>query len=78
MNYNDYGIFIREMQLPMHIKGVTIPNGDGTFDVYINASLSDTAKRTTLRHELRHIKLDHFFKPSENIADEERLANAIV
>ncbi len=77
MNYNDYGIFIREMQLPMHIKGVTIPNGDGTFDVYINASLSETQKRTTLRHELRHIKLDHFFKPTETVALAEKCANSI-
>lgn len=75
MSLQDQGIFVRFISLPKGIKGVTIPNNDETFDIYINANLSDLARRTALVHELRHIKLNHFYKPYEAIAVEELAAN---
>ena len=29
--------FVRYVELPLKVDGVTIPNNDGTFDIYINA-----------------------------------------
>lgn len=75
MNLRDQGIFVRLIPLPRGVKGVTIPNCDNTFDVYINSNLSDQSKRKALDHELRHIKFDHFYKPYENIVIEEMTAN---
>lgn len=75
MTLTDKGIYVREISLPIHIKGVTVPNEDGTFDVYINADLSDCCKILALKHELRHINLDHFYKPCEPIGAEELAAN---
>ena len=75
MSLTDKGIYVREISLPLHIKGVTIPNEDGTFDVYINADLPDYCKCLALKHELKHINLDHFYKPCECVAAEELAAN---
>lgn len=54
-------VFIRFVPLPYSVRAVTLPNDDGTFDVYINDNLPDELRRKALRHELEHIKKDHFY-----------------
>lgn len=54
--------FVRIVELPASVRGVTVPNDDGTFSIYINALYADEAQRRTLRHELEHIARDHFYK----------------
>lgn len=49
-------IIIRIVDLPCHIKGVTIPHLDGTYNIYINAKYSVEMQNDILRHELTHIK----------------------
>lgn len=53
--------FVRLVALPLAVEGVTIPNDDGTFDVYINSNLPLERQGKVLVHELRHIKKDHFY-----------------
>lgn len=53
--------FVRYIDLPTAVEGVTLPNADGTFDIYINARLSQAGREQCLRHELRHILKDHFY-----------------
>ena len=53
--------YVRVVPLPPKVEGVTLPNDDGTFDVYINARLSPARRQETLEHELRHIRGDHFY-----------------
>lgn len=67
--------FVRYIEFPMTVKGVTIPNDDGTFDIYINDLLCDCAKEECLRHELRHIMKDHFYNDIMTIEQVERVAN---
>ena len=43
------------------MRGVTVPNDDGTFSVYINALYDDETQRETLEHELEHLARDHFY-----------------
>ena len=74
MSLIDEGIYVRMLVLPEHVKGCTVPNGDGSFDVYINDTLSDGEKRRALDHELRHIRGDHFYMP-ESVAATETAAN---
>lgn len=59
--------FIRLISLPPHINGVTVPNDDGTFEVYINSSLCEKRKIEAIKHELRHIKKDHFYDDIKSI-----------
>ncbi len=57
----DKGVFVRMVPFPDHVRAVTIPNADNTFDVYINESLPKELQEKALEHELKHIKLDHFY-----------------
>lgn len=54
-------IYIRGIELPLKVKGVTVLDENGDFNVYINISLSFTMQRQTTNHEIKHIKLQHFF-----------------
>lgn len=54
-------IFIRLIPLPDTVRAVTIPNDDGTFDIYINQNLPDELRNRALNHELEHIRRDHFY-----------------
>lgn len=53
--------FVRYVELPLKVDGVTIPNDDNTFDIYINALHSEQRRKECLQHELRHILRDHFY-----------------
>ena len=57
----DKGIFVRMILLPDHVRAVTIPNSDNTFDIYINCSLPEEWQEKALQHELNHIRMDHFY-----------------
>lgn len=54
-------IFIRGIELPLKVKGVTVLDNDGNFNVYINTLLSWCAQRKATEHEIQHIKKDHFY-----------------
>ena len=68
---NDY--FVRFVSLPQLVRACTIPNSDGTFDIYINSSLPEELQEKALQHELRHIKQNHFYN-SDPVAKNEREA----
>lgn len=53
--------FIRQVPLPRTVEGVTLPNDDGSFDIYINSTLSPEKQDEALKHELRHLKSEHFY-----------------
>ncbi len=59
--------FVRTIKLPGSVRGITIPNDDGTFNVFINSSLSSECSSDTLKHELNHIKKDHFYDDTKTI-----------
>ncbi|MBQ8796161.1 MAG: hypothetical protein IJZ54_07030 [Clostridia bacterium] len=59
--------YVRTVKLPGSVRGVTIPNDDGTFNVFINSSLSPECSNDTLNHELNHIKKDHFYEDTKSI-----------
>ena len=53
--------YVRFVSLPIKVEGVTIPNDDGSFDIYINDRLSPARQQETLEHEMRHIRGEHFY-----------------
>lgn len=53
--------YVRLVSLPIRVEGVTLPNDDGSFDIYINSRLSPSRQQETLEHELRHIRHGHFY-----------------
>lgn len=54
-------IFVRLVSFPKTIRAVTLPNDDGTFDIYINSNLPEELQHKALAHELEHIRGDHFY-----------------
>ena len=53
--------YVRPVPLPRRVEGVSIPNDDGSFDIYINSNLPPELQQKTLEHELRHLKAEHFY-----------------
>lgn len=70
-------VFVRLISLPPTVKGVTLPNPDGTYSVYINGCLSFEIQQQALKHELCHIEHDHLYS-NEPVAAAERLAGSYV
>lgn len=54
-------IYARLVPLPEAVRAVTLPNDDGSFDIYINANLPELLQNRALEHELRHIHMNHFY-----------------
>jgi len=53
--------YVRPVPLPRRVEGVSIPNDDGSFDIYINSNLPPQQREKALEHELRHLKAEHFY-----------------
>lgn len=53
-------VFAHLIDLPMAVKGVTIPDDEGDYTVFVNANLCSECRNQTLQHELRHIQMNHF------------------
>ena len=53
--------YVRLLELPRRVEGVTVPNNDGSFSVYINSLLSEPQRQKVLSHELEHIEKEHFY-----------------
>lgn len=54
-------IIVRYIPLPTTVYGITVPNDNGDFSVYINSKLSDQKQKEAVEHEIKHIELDHFY-----------------
>ena len=60
MNY-----IVRYIDLPCSVKGVTVTDIDGFFNIYINSRLPIEEQRRALRHEITHISRDDFDRLDE-------------
>lgn len=67
--------YVRYVALPHTVEGLTVPNSDGSFDIYVNSELSDEVQKETLAHELRHIRKDHFYNDVAPLSHLEAEAN---
>ena len=68
---------VRSVEFPSKVEGVTIPNDDGTFDIYINSIFCENRKQEILGHELRHIQENHFYNDILPISKIEEEANGM-
>lgn len=60
--------FVRMIDLPRTVNGVTLPNDDGSFDVFINSALPEEEQKEALEHEIEHIRQDHFYNDIKSVA----------
>ncbi len=69
--------YIRRVPFPNRsVHAATYPNDDGTFDIYVNALLSEAEQQRALEHELRHIRLGHFYSDA-SLAEKEAEADGL-
>jgi hypothetical protein len=54
-------VFVRYQQMPYTIPAVTVLDDNGDYNIYINPILSIYGQKAALRHELYHIRHDHFY-----------------
>lgn len=54
-------IFIRGLELPVTVRGATVLDCDGNYNVYINILLSKETQEKATMHEIAHIKKEHFY-----------------
>lgn len=69
--------FVRYIDFPERVEGVTVPNNDGTFDIYINRQICPNKQQLKLKHELRHIRNNHFYNDILSIRSIEKEADGI-
>jgi predicted metal-dependent peptidase len=69
---------IRRIDFPNRsVEAATFPNDDGSFDIYLNTLCSQAVQEAALRHELEHIRLDHFYTEDKDIRQKEREADGL-
>ena len=67
-------VIIRKVDfLPLSIKGMTVLDTNGDYNIYLNAKLAHDEQVRAFRHELEHIRQGHFYSASE-VASLERSA----
>lgn len=58
------GIYLRYLSLPPTVKGLTIQDEEGNYNIYLNSRLTYEAHTETLKHEINHITNNDFSKHS--------------
>lgn len=71
----DYFVYL--VPLPKKVEGVTVPNDDGTYSVYINSNLPEYVQQAALDHELEHIEYDHLYS-NKSIKEIEKEADGAI
>ena len=54
-------MIVRIIRLPLTVKGITVPDESGNYNIYINKDLSHETQVDTYIHELNHIENDDFY-----------------
>ncbi len=63
-------IFIKGLELPGTVRGVTVLAPDDDFMVFINTNLCLETQQKAIAHEVRHIKQDHFYNDDPVVVNE--------
>ena len=53
-------IYVRLLSLPMTIRGVTVTDEEGDYNIYINSSHTPDQQKLVLKHEMTHIERNDF------------------
>lgn len=53
-------VILRYMSLPTSVRGLTVQDEEGDYNIYVNARLAHEASKKTLQHELQHIESSDF------------------
>ena len=68
-------IILRYVPMPVTVPAVTSTDENGDYNVYINCNLGFIAQERAKKHELEHIKNNHFYRSSSVVQDETEADN---
>ena len=63
-------IITRMIDMPTEMKGMTVLDDNGDYNIYINARFSSEAQREIYKHEIKHITKEDFYN-SRSIREKE-------
>ena len=63
-------VIIRLIDMPVVVRGVTLPDDEGDYNMFLNARLFAAMRADAYRHEVEHIRLGHFYSP-KSVAEKE-------
>ena len=69
----DYWVRYREFPCTT-IFAWAVSLGDGTFDIWLNTRVSEKKQLEGLRHDLKHLEDNHFFRDDLTLAQKEAIA----
>ena len=75
--YKDVDYFIYRFPIPHALPGYIVRNSDDTVNICVNDDLAPERQDRTLRHELRHLALEHFWDKVLTIEEIELEADEI-
>lgn len=53
-------VYVRIVRLPATVRGVTVADENGDYNIYINSLLSSDQQQLVLRHEMTHVNRNDF------------------
>jgi hypothetical protein len=60
----------RLLDLPIAVRAVTVIDINGDYNVYVNCNLDQWMQEAAYKHELKHIKKDHFYNNDPVVINE--------
>lgn len=54
-------IITRVIDMPLGVKGVTVKDENDDYNIYLNSRYSPDVQAEAFRHEIDHIRKNHFF-----------------
>lgn len=67
--------YVRFVPLPLSVEGTTVPNPDGSCDIYINSEIARERQLEALKHEVGHVVRDHLYDDTKSLEDKEKEAD---
>lgn len=64
---------MRYINLPCSVRGLTVMDNEGFYNIYINARLSLAHQHDALMHELEHINRNDFSRENEPLSNVEAM-----
>ena len=68
-------VIVRIIDLPLGVKGMTVKDEEGDYNIYLNARYSPDIQAIAFRHEVKHIQNGDFYS-EESVAEKERRVHA--
>ena len=62
---------VRIVRLPRTVRGFTIPDENGDYNIYLNDRLCDEDLVKAYDHEVQHIEAGHFYDDTKTVAEKE-------